>query len=102
MTLRNLMTMTSGYEDFAPQDYIIPAWYQRVNPLDNVQEWAGKPLDFEPGRQWQYSNTNYVLLGLIVQKVSGEPLYQFMREHVLTPRNWRASSTPIRSARSCR
>jgi CubicO group peptidase (beta-lactamase class C family) len=85
VSLRNLMTMTSGYEDFAPQDYIIPAWRKPVAPLTTVHEWAEKPLDFDPGTAWQYSNTNYVLLGLIVQKVSGEPLMQFIREHVLTP-----------------
>jgi CubicO group peptidase (beta-lactamase class C family) len=85
VSLRNLMTMTSGYEDFAPQDYIIPAWYRAVDPLATVHEWAEKPLDFEPGTAWQYSNTNYVLLGLIVQKVSGEPLMQFLRDHVLEP-----------------
>jgi D-alanyl-D-alanine carboxypeptidase len=83
VTLRNLMTMTSGYEDFAPQDYSIPAWYQPRDPKDTVKEWAGKPLDFEPGTQWQYSNTNYVLLSLIVEKVTGEPLYKYLREHVL-------------------
>jgi CubicO group peptidase (beta-lactamase class C family) len=85
VSLRNLMTMTSGYEDFAPQDYIIPAWYKPIDPLVNVHEWAGKPLDFTPGTDWQYSNTNYVLLGLILQKVSGEPLYKFLRERLLTP-----------------
>jgi len=85
VSLRNLMTMTSGYEDFAPQDYIIPAWYKPIKPIDNIHEWAGKPLDFAPGTDWQYSNTNYVLLGLIVEKVSGEPLYKFIRERVLAP-----------------
>jgi len=81
--LRNLMTMTSGYEDFAPQDYSIPDWYKPRSPMDTVKQWAGKPLDFEPGTEWQYSNTNYVLLSVIVEKVTGEPLYKFLREHVL-------------------
>jgi D-alanyl-D-alanine carboxypeptidase len=85
VTLRNLMTMTSGYEDFAPQDYIIPAWRHETDPLENATAWATKPLDFTPGTDWQYSNTNYVILGLIVQKVSGEPLMQFIRENVLDP-----------------
>jgi len=85
VTLRNLMTMTSGYEDFAPQDYIIPAWRKPVAPLENATAWATKPLDFTPGTDWQYSNTNYVILGLIVQKVSGQPLMQFIRENVLDP-----------------
>jgi CubicO group peptidase (beta-lactamase class C family) len=83
--LRNLMTMTSGYEDFAPQDYSIPAWYVPEDPAKTVHDWATKPLDFEPGTEYQYSNTNYVLLALIVQKVSGEPFYKFLRESVLDP-----------------
>ena len=85
VTLRNLMTMTSGYEDFAPQDYIIPAWRENTDPLENATRWATKPLDFTPGTDWQYSNTNYVILGLIVQKVSGQPLMQFIRENILDP-----------------
>ena len=85
VTLRNLMTMTSGYEDFAPQDYIIPAWRRETDPLSNATAWASKPLDFTPGTDWQYSNTNYVILGLIVQKVSGQPLMQFLHENVLDP-----------------
>jgi len=85
VTLRNLMTMTSGYEDFAPQDYIIPAFRENTDPLVNATRWATKPLDFTPGTDWQYSNTNYVLLGLIVEKVSGEPYMKFLHEHVLAP-----------------
>jgi CubicO group peptidase (beta-lactamase class C family) len=85
--LRNLMTMTSGYEDFAPQDYSIPAWYKAEDPSATVKEWAGKPLDFDPGTDWQYSNTNYVLLSLIVEKVTGEPFYQYLSEHVLDAGN---------------
>ena len=50
-----------------------------------VHEFAGKPLDFDPGTQWQYSNTNFVLAALIVQKVSGEPFAKFLRDNVLQP-----------------
>ncbi len=85
VSLRNLLTMTSGYQDFAPQDYIIPAWLKATDPATIVHEWATKPLDFEPGTEWQYSNTNYVLVALIVQKVSGQPFADFIRQHVLAP-----------------
>lgn len=85
ITLRNLLTMTSGYEDYAPQDYIIPEWLKPVDPKEIVMKWATKPLDFEPGTQYQYSNTNFVLAALIVEKVSGEPFAKFLRDHVLTP-----------------
>jgi D-alanyl-D-alanine carboxypeptidase len=85
VTLRMLLTHTSGYSDYAPQDYTIPEWTHAARPVDTVRKWAGKPLDFEPGTKWQYSNTNFVLAGLIVEKVAGMPFRQFLRENVLTP-----------------
>jgi D-alanyl-D-alanine carboxypeptidase len=81
----NLLTHTSGYQDYAPQDYTIPAWKVPGDPLAVVHEFAGKPLDFDPGTQWQYSNTNFVLAALIVQKVSGEPFAKFLADNVLKP-----------------
>jgi D-alanyl-D-alanine carboxypeptidase len=81
----NLLTHTSGYQDYAPQDYTIPAWKVPGDPLAVVHEFAGKALDFEPGTQWQYSNTNFVLAALIVEKVSGEPFAKFLRDNVLKP-----------------
>jgi CubicO group peptidase (beta-lactamase class C family) len=50
-----------------------------------LDRWARKPLDFDPGTEWQYSNTNFVIAGLIVEKASGEPLLQFLSEHIFTP-----------------
>jgi D-alanyl-D-alanine carboxypeptidase len=85
VTIRNLLTHTSGYSDYAPQDFTIPAWTKPTKPIDIVNEWARKPLDFDPGTRWQYSNTNYVLAGLIVEKVSGEPFWQFLESRVLKP-----------------
>ncbi len=85
ITVRMLLSHTSGYSDYAPQDYTIPAWTKPVDPLTVVREWAGKPLDFEPGTKWQYSNTNFVLAALIVEKVSGMPFWQFLSTRVLQP-----------------
>ncbi len=85
VTVRMLLSHTSGYSDYAPQDYTIPAWTRPVDPMQIIREWAGKPLDFEPGTKWQYSNTNFVLAALIVQKVSGVPFWQFLSTRVLHP-----------------
>ncbi|HEY5219572.1 MAG TPA: serine hydrolase domain-containing protein [Gemmatimonadaceae bacterium] len=85
VTLRNLMSHTSGYEDYAPQDYTIPEWTKPSSAGKIVHEWATKPLDFDPGTQYQYSNTNFNIVGLIVQKVSGEPFWQFLESRVLKP-----------------
>ena len=85
VTIRELLSHTSGYEDYAPQDYTIPLWTKAGDPLDLVHLWAEKPLDFDPGTQWQYSNTNFVLAALIVQKASGMPFAKFLSTRVLAP-----------------
>ena len=83
--IRNLLSHTSGYEDYAPQDYTIPAWTTPTSAEKVVSEWATKPLDFEPGSQYQYSNTNFNIAGLIVEQVSGEPFWTFLSRRVLGP-----------------
>ena len=85
ITLRNLMSHTSGYEDYAPQDYTIPAWTHATTAQKIVHEWATRPLDFDPGTQYQYSNTNYNIVGLVIEKVSGQPFWQFLSTRVLQP-----------------
>ena len=85
VTLRNLMSHTSGYQDYAPQDYTIPAWTKPTTAQAIVHEWATKPLDFDPGTQYQYSNTNFNIVGLIVEKVSGQPFWSFLKSRVLDP-----------------
>jgi CubicO group peptidase (beta-lactamase class C family) len=50
-----------------------------------IDTWAKAPLDFEPGAKYQYSNTNYVIAGRIVEMVSGKPFVTFLRENILSP-----------------
>jgi CubicO group peptidase (beta-lactamase class C family) len=85
VTIRELLSHTSGYEDYAPQDYIIPEWEKATTPRAIMGRWAKKPLNFAPGTRWQYSNTNYTIAGEILEKVSGEKLMPFLRKHILGP-----------------
>jgi D-alanyl-D-alanine carboxypeptidase len=85
VTIRQLLSHTSGYQDYWPQDYVMPMMTHPITANEILEMWARKPLDFDPGTKWQYSNTNYVIAGVIVEKVSGEPLLQFLQEHVFTP-----------------
>jgi CubicO group peptidase (beta-lactamase class C family) len=85
ISLRQVLSMTSGYQDYAPQDYMIPDWEKPISAQQILDRWARIPLDFEPGTKWQYSNTNYVIAGYIVEKVSGRPLFAYIREHILAP-----------------
>src|SRR5256714_11184011 len=85
VTIRQLLSHTSGYQDYWPQDYVMPMMLQPVTAQKIMDTWAKKPLDFEPGTRWQYSNTNYVIAGVIVEKAAHMPLLQFLREKVFTP-----------------
>jgi D-alanyl-D-alanine carboxypeptidase len=85
ITVRELLSHTSGYEDYAPQDYIIPEWIKPTTPEALLDQWARKPLDFDPGTRWQYSNTNYVLAGRIFEKASGQQLVPFLKEKFFEP-----------------
>ena len=85
VTLRMLLNQVSGYLDNYTEDYLTPEMAMTTTPLDSVKRWTSKPLDFVPGTRWQYSNTNYMLAGLVVERASGEPFFQFLRENVLEP-----------------
>jgi CubicO group peptidase (beta-lactamase class C family) len=85
VTVRQLLSMTSGYQDFWPQDYVMPMMKKPVTAQEIVKGWAQIPLDFEPGTKWQYSNTNYVMAGMIVEKVAGMPLIDLLRGRVFGP-----------------
>ena len=85
VTIRMLLSHTSGYQDYWPEDYLMPPMRKPTTAQYILDTWAKKPLDFDPGTKWQYSNTNYVIAGLIVEKVSGEPLMKFLQEHIFGP-----------------
>lgn len=85
VTIRELLSHTSGYSDYAPQDYMIAEWTKPTTPEVIINEWAKKPLDFDPGTQWQYSNTNFVLAGRIFEKASGQDFMKFLKDHIFTP-----------------
>jgi D-alanyl-D-alanine carboxypeptidase len=83
--IRELLSMTSGYQDFWPQDYVPPMMLQPVTPQQILDRWARIPLDFDPGTKWQYSNTNYVIAGLVIEKASGMPLFEFLKKRIFSP-----------------
>jgi D-alanyl-D-alanine carboxypeptidase len=84
ISLRQLLNHTSGYQDYYAVDYLAPSMLQPTTPQGILDVYAAKPLDFEPGTRWQYSNTNYVLLGRIVEKVSGLPLMTFLQKRIFS------------------
>ncbi|MEU5696422.1 serine hydrolase domain-containing protein [Actinosynnema sp. NPDC020468] len=99
ITVRNLLQHTSGlynYTNDIPQD---PAEFEKIrydhrDPRELVALSAAHPLDFRPGTSWAYSNTNYAVAGLLVEKVTGRPYGDAVRRRVLAPLGLRDTSLP--------
>jgi D-alanyl-D-alanine carboxypeptidase len=85
VTIRNLLSHTSGYQDYWPEDYVMTSMMTATTAQHILDVWAKRPLDFDPGTQWQYSNTNFVIAGRIVEKVSGASLIDFLKEKIFVP-----------------
>src|SRR6187549_577774 len=85
ISLRQVLSMTSGYQDYWPQDYVVPDMQHPATAQTIMQRWAAKPLDFDPGTTWQYSNTNYVIAAAVVERVAGMRLMDFLHQRVFAP-----------------
>jgi CubicO group peptidase (beta-lactamase class C family) len=85
VTVRHLVDMTSGIGDFFGDRYQAAPKDKLQSLKDYLPLFADKPLEFEPGSRNQYSNGGYVVLGLIVEKASGQDYYAYVREHIFKP-----------------
>jgi CubicO group peptidase (beta-lactamase class C family) len=82
ITIRHLLTHTSGIKNYTPKDL---NYRQDYSEEELVKKAAALPPDFAPGEKWRYSNTGYVLLGIIIHKASGEFYGDFLRRRVFKP-----------------
>lgn len=82
MTLRHLLSHTSGIPDYTGDalDY-----RKDYTDADLMAMAFAMPLEFAPGTRWNYSNTGYILLGMIVTRVTGHPYWEFLRARLFTP-----------------
>ena len=89
ITLKNLANMTSGYTDYVYEPEVLHAIYldpfRQWTPQELIKIGVSKPMMFEPGTNWGYCHTNYVILGQVIEQVTRMPLAQAMRQYILDP-----------------
>ena len=89
ITLKNLANMTSGYADYVYEPEVLHAIYldpfRQWTPQELIKIGVSKPMMFEPGTNWGYCHTNYVILGQVIEQVTRMPLAQVMRQYILDP-----------------
>lgn len=94
ITIRNLLAMRSGLPDYYNANYLNDALNdlpKTLSPAGAVSYVFGESLDAQPGEAYSYSNTNYVLLGMIGEHASQRSYAQLLRERVFRPANMRNS-----------
>ena len=87
VTIHQLLTHTSGIPSYtAMPEFPKPKFMrQPLSPIEVVMLTKDKPLDFPPGTKYRYDNTGYVMLGVIIEKVSGEKYADYLQKHILDP-----------------
>lgn len=86
ITLRHLLTHTSGIKNFSS----LPGWDEDIGrrtyrPYELVDLFRNLPLEFAPGERFKYSNSGYVLLGLVIERASGKRYGEFLHENIFAP-----------------
>lgn len=87
VTIQHLLTHTSGIPSYTnDKSFPTPKFMrQPLTPLEVVMLTKDKPLEFEPGTKYNYDNTGYVMLGVIIEKVSGEKYAEYLTKHIFSP-----------------
>ena len=86
ITIHHLLTHTSGIPNFTTfPDYIKDISINTFSPDALIKIFADSSLQFKPGEKYSYSNSGYILLGVIIEKVSGKPYEQILHEKILDP-----------------
>lgn len=86
ITIKHLLTHSSGIANYTSlPDFMTKMARVDRTPGEIVQLVRNEPLEFEPGTQFAYSNTGYVLLGMIIEKVSGQGYYQYLQDNIFGP-----------------
>ncbi|ORB64285.1 serine hydrolase domain-containing protein [Mycolicibacterium tusciae] len=102
ITLRQLARMQSGLANFSDsvdfQQALFADPYRNFTPQELLDYAFAEPVKFAPGEGFLYCNTNTVLLGLVVEKVSGQTLPDYIRDHITTPLGMSHTSFPTTNA----
>ena len=99
VTLGMLATNTSGYRDYVTTRSFIRAFganpYRRYSTIAMIRLGTDLPLLFSPGKSWAFSDTNYLLLGVILGKIAREPLATALQQQILGPLGMTQTKMPL-------
>jgi CubicO group peptidase (beta-lactamase class C family) len=98
ITIFHLLTHTSGIPSFTSFPDFESKEAQPMTPEKLVEWFRDKPLEFQPGEKWNYSNSGYILLGYLLEKISGQSYSDFVQQNIFTPLGMKDSGYDSNSA----
>src|SRR5436190_2553899 len=98
ITIFHVLTHTAGIPNFTNFPDYAKLEPFATTPADLVARFRDKPLEFQPGEKWNYSNSGYVLLGYLIEKITGDKYEKFVRENIFTPLGMKDSGYDSNSA----
>jgi CubicO group peptidase (beta-lactamase class C family) len=98
ITIDQLLTHTSGLGNIFG-----PKFFETKDRLHTISDYlplfVDAPLAFEPGQRWSYSNAGFIVLGLIIEKLSGQSYYDYVEQHIFAPAGMTATSSVPKTER---
>ncbi|RSM74488.1 serine hydrolase [Amycolatopsis sp. WAC 01375] len=99
ITVRQVLQHTSGLYNYTSALPLDPDEFEQIRykhwaPEQLLKIATDKPLDFDPGTRWSYSNTNYVVAGLLVEKLTGKPYGKAVEQRILKPLHLDGTEVP--------
>jgi CubicO group peptidase (beta-lactamase class C family) len=85
ITIHHLLTHTSGIPNTAKLSDYTQGLHHHYTPEELIGLVRDRPLDYEPGAKWKYSNTDYYLLGYLIERISAEPYAAYLQQHLFGP-----------------
>ncbi len=97
ITVRQLLQHTAGLPEYADELAADAFGIQHtyISPRDMLDVALEKPAVFAPGQKWQYSNTNYLVLGLVIESVTDRPLYEEIEHRIVEPLRLKETYMPV-------
>ncbi|HEX9901554.1 MAG TPA: serine hydrolase domain-containing protein, partial [Acidobacteriota bacterium] len=85
ITIEHLLTHTSGIKSYTEIPGWLSLWRKDMSVKEIIDLFRNVPLEFEPGQRWKYSNSGYILLGAVIEKISGQAYEDFIRKNIFEP-----------------
>ena len=85
ITVHHLLNHTSGIKSYTNMKSFMALARQDMSPTEIIDHFKNEPMEFDPGEKWNYNNSGYIILGHIIEKISGKPYAEFITENIFQP-----------------